>query len=233
MKPELYLRRFHIETRRMRCLRTHVIPLAGAVASLSAVKGQDEFALGNDANILGIVTVWRYDSAFGVRGKQDIAVLCLQFESVERPVKRRKITQQFRKMRHVSRPLCAVCKELDLALRSDRCYTNRGIVSMSAFAAVPLERRADRVGERPEGQACCHRPAVVSQQYPADPRVALRNPEGELRPRRDACRKEILVRHPHETCEALCNRGAVLEQPAHRQRGSRADGVEDPDAVVL
>src|SRR5467141_2847844 len=85
----------------MRCFRTDVIPLAGAVASLSAIKGQDEFALGNDANILGIVTVRRYDSAFGVRGKQDITVLCLQFESVERPVKRRKITQQFRKMRHV------------------------------------------------------------------------------------------------------------------------------------
>jgi len=49
----------------MRCLRTDVIPLAGAVASLSAVEGQDEFALGNDADILGIVTVWRYDSALG------------------------------------------------------------------------------------------------------------------------------------------------------------------------
>src|SRR2546425_119653 len=129
--------------------------------------------------------------------------------------------------------LCAVRKELDLALRSDRCYTNLGIVSMGTLATVPLERRADRVGERPEGQACCHRPAVVSQQHPADPRVALRNPEGELRPRLDACRKEILVRHPHETCAALRNRGAVLEQPAHRQRGSRADGIEDPDAVVL
>src|SRR5438034_820421 len=45
--------------------------------------------------------------------------------------------------------LCAVCKELDLALRTDRCYTNRGIVSMGTLAAVPLERRADRVGERP------------------------------------------------------------------------------------
>src|SRR5882762_4871769 len=67
------------------------------------------------------------------------------------------------------RLLCAVCKELDLALRSDRCYPNRGIVSMGTVAAVPLERRADRVGERPEGQACCHRPAVVSQQHPADP----------------------------------------------------------------
>src|SRR6266850_2420642 len=85
----------------MRCLRTHVIPLAGAVASLSAIKGQDEFALGNDADILGIVTVWRYDGALGVRGKQDITVLRLQFERVERPVKRRKVTQQFRKMRHV------------------------------------------------------------------------------------------------------------------------------------
>src|SRR6266850_7872242 len=171
----------------MRCFRTHVIPVAGAVESFSAIKDQDEFALGNDADILGIVTVWRYDSAFGVRGKQDITVLRLQFERVERPVKWRKITQLLRKMRHVlfcrsQRLLCAVCKELDLALRSDRCYTNRGIVSMGTVAAVPLERRADRVGERPEGQACCHRPAVVSQQHPADPRVALRNPEGELRP---------------------------------------------------
>jgi len=87
MKPELYLRRFHVETRCMRCLRTHVIPLAGAVASLSAIKGQDELALGNDANILGIVTMWRYDSALGVRGKQDVTVLRLQFERVERPVK--------------------------------------------------------------------------------------------------------------------------------------------------
>src|SRR5882672_5511271 len=97
----------------MRCFRTHVIPLAGAVASLSAIKGQDEFALGNDANILGIVTVRRYDSAFGVRGKQDITVLRLQFESVERPVKRRKITQQFRKMRHVLfyRDRRASCRE--------------------------------------------------------------------------------------------------------------------------
>src|SRR5438445_4964462 len=88
----------------MHCFRTDVIPLAGAVASLLAIMGQDEFALGNDANILGIVTVWRYDSAFGVRGKQDIAVLRLQFERVERPVKRRKVTQQFRKMRDVSAP---------------------------------------------------------------------------------------------------------------------------------
>src|SRR5712691_10962060 len=88
-------------------------------------------------------------------------------------------------------PLCAACKELGLALRSNRCDANRGIVSMGTLAAVPLERRADRVGERPEGQACCHRPAVVSQQHPADPRVALRNPEGKLRPRLDACRKEI------------------------------------------
>ena len=71
----------------MRCFRSHVIPLAGAVASFSAIKGQDEFALGNDANILGIVTVGRYDSAFGVRGEQDITVLRLQFERVERPVK--------------------------------------------------------------------------------------------------------------------------------------------------
>src|SRR5882762_8333255 len=85
----------------MRCFRMDVIPLAGAVASFSALKGQDEFALGNDANILGIVAVWRYDSALGVGGKQDITVLCLQFERVERPVKRRKITKQFRKMRHV------------------------------------------------------------------------------------------------------------------------------------
>src|SRR6267142_3511702 len=85
----------------MRCLRTHVIPVAGAVASFSAIKDQDEFALGNDADILGFVTVRRYDSAFGIRGKQDIAVLCLQFERVERPVKRRKITKQFRKMCHI------------------------------------------------------------------------------------------------------------------------------------
>src|SRR6267378_1809115 len=85
----------------MRCLRMHVIPLAGAVASLSAIKGQDEFALGNDADILGIVAVWRYDSALGVGGKQDITVLRLQLEGVERPVKWWKITQQFRKMRHV------------------------------------------------------------------------------------------------------------------------------------
>src|SRR2546426_6406548 len=85
----------------MRCLRTHVIPLAGAVASLSAIKGQDEFALGNDANILGIVAVRRYDGALGVGGEQDITVLRLQFERVERPVKWRKIAQQLRKMRHV------------------------------------------------------------------------------------------------------------------------------------
>src|SRR6267378_6349638 len=85
----------------MRLLRTHVIPLAGAVASLSAIKDQDELALGNDANILGIVTVRRYDGALGVGGKQDITVLRLQFERVERPVKSRKITQQLRKMRHV------------------------------------------------------------------------------------------------------------------------------------
>src|SRR6267143_560884 len=107
----------------MRRLRTHVIPLAGAVTSLSAIKDQDELALGNDADILGIVTVWRYDSALGVRGKQDITVLRLQFERVERPVKWWKITQQLRKMRHVlfrrsQRLLCAMCKELDLALRS-------------------------------------------------------------------------------------------------------------------
>src|SRR6267143_2868351 len=85
----------------MRCIRADVIPLAGAVASLFAIKGQDEFALGNDPDILGIVTVWRYDGALGVRGKQDITVLRLQFERVERPVKWRKVTQQFRKMRHV------------------------------------------------------------------------------------------------------------------------------------
>src|SRR6266480_4584121 len=81
-------------------MRRHMIPLAGAVASFSAIQGQDEFALGNDANILGIVTVWRYDSALGVGGKQDITVLCLQFERVEGPVKWREIAQQFRKMRH-------------------------------------------------------------------------------------------------------------------------------------
>jgi hypothetical protein len=34
-------------------------------------------------------------------------------------------------------------------------------------------------------------------------------------------------------CEALRDRGAVLEEPAHRHRGSRPDGVEDSDAVVL
>src|SRR3989442_2347562 len=206
----------------MRRFRMDVIPLAGAVAGLSAIKGQDEFALRNDADILGIVTVWRYDGALGVGGEQDITVLRLQFERVERPVKWRKITQQLRKMSHVlfcrsQRPLCAVRKELDLALRSDRCYTNRGIVSMGTLAAVPLERRADRVGERPEGQACCHRPAGVSQQHPAEPPVALPNPDGELRPRLDACRKEILVRHPHEPCGTLRDRGAVLYEPAHPQ----------------
>ena len=71
----------------MRCLRTDVIPVADAVASFSAINGQDELALGNDANILGIVAVWRYDGALGVGGKQDITVLRLQFERVERAVK--------------------------------------------------------------------------------------------------------------------------------------------------
>src|SRR5882762_6610579 len=102
----------------MRLLRTHVIPLAGAVASFSAIKDHDEFALGNDADILGIVTVRRYDSAFGIRGKQDIAVLCLQFERVERPVKWRKLTQQFRKMRHVSAPPAIRAHSVPLADRA-------------------------------------------------------------------------------------------------------------------
>src|SRR5882762_11228972 len=102
----------------MRYFRTHVIPLAGAVASLSAIKDQDELALGNDADILGIVAVWRDDGALGVRGKQDIAVLCLQFERVERPVKWRKVTQQFRKMRHVSAPPAIRAHSVPLADRA-------------------------------------------------------------------------------------------------------------------
>src|SRR6266566_345457 len=128
---------------------------------------------------------------------------------------------------------CIVRKELGLALRTDRCDTNRKVVSGRTFTAIPFDRRADRVTERPEGQACRDRPPVVSQQHPADPWVALRNPEGKLRPRLDACRKKILVRDPRETCGTLRNGGALLEHPAHRQRGWRTDCVEDSDAGVL
>src|SRR5438034_3071159 len=95
---------------------------------------------------------------------------------------------------------CIVRKELGFALRTDRCDTNRKVVSGRTFTAIPLDRRADRVNQRPEGQACRDRPPVVSQQHPTDPWVALRNPEGELRPRLDACRKKIVVRDPRETC---------------------------------
>src|SRR2546426_8750099 len=46
-----------------------------------------------------------------------------------------------------------VRQELGLALRSDRCDTNRQIGSSRPLAAVPLDRRADRVGRGPEGQS--------------------------------------------------------------------------------
>ena len=95
MKPELYLRGLDIETRGMHRLRRNLIPLAGTVTRLLAIQCQDQFALGDDADVLGFVTMRRYDGACGVRGKQDIAVPCLQLEGVERPVKRREFTQQF------------------------------------------------------------------------------------------------------------------------------------------
>ena len=77
MKPELYLRRLHFKTRCVRGFRWNVIPIACAVAGLLAIKVQDEFALGDDTNVLGIVTMGRYDSVFGIRREQDVAALCL------------------------------------------------------------------------------------------------------------------------------------------------------------
>src|SRR5438067_11349004 len=124
-------------------------------------------------------------------------------------------------------------EELDLALRRDRCDADRSIVSTCTLATIPREGRADRVGERPEGETCCHRSAVVGQQHPADLRVALRDPERELGPGLDACGKEILIWYPRKTCATLRNRCAGVKQAAHRQRGSRPHGVEDSDAVVL
>src|SRR5439155_2058755 len=125
------------------------------------------------------------------------------------------------------------CEELHLSLRSDRYDANRCLVGIGTLAAIPREGCADRVGERPEGETCCHRSAVVSQQHPAELRVALRDPEGKLGPGLDACGKEILIWHPRKTCPALRNRCAVVKQAAHRQRGSRSHGVEYSDAVVL
>src|SRR5438552_3499573 len=125
------------------------------------------------------------------------------------------------------------CEELDFPLRSDRYDANRSLVSTGTLATIPREGRADRVGERPEGETCCHRSAVVGQQHPADLRVALRDPERELGPGLDACGKEILIWHPCKTCAALRNRCAVVKQATHRHRGSRPDGVEDADAVML
>src|SRR5712664_4815854 len=64
-------------------------------------RGQDKLALGDDADVVSVVTVGRYDGARGVRGKQDVAVFCLQLECVEKAVKRRQVAKQFRKMRHM------------------------------------------------------------------------------------------------------------------------------------
>src|SRR5437764_3605549 len=125
------------------------------------------------------------------------------------------------------------CEELDLALRSDRYDAHRSLVCIGTLAAIPREGRGDRVGERREGETGCHRSAVVSQQHPAEFRVALRDPERELGPGLDACGKEILIWYPRKTCPALRNRCAVVKQAAHRQRGSRPHGVEDSDAVML
>src|SRR5438094_259574 len=106
------------------------------------------------------------------------------------------------------------CEELELALRSHRCDATRSIVSTGTLATIPREGRVDRVGERPEGETCCHRSAVVSQQHPADRRVALRDPERELGPGLDACGKEILIWYPRKTCAALRNRCRVVKQAA-------------------
>src|SRR6267143_532970 len=101
MKPELYLRRLHFKTRCVRGFRWNVIPIACAVAGLLAIKVQDEFALGDDANVHGVVAMGWYDRASGIRREQDVAALRLQLECVERPVECRQVAKQFWKMRHI------------------------------------------------------------------------------------------------------------------------------------
>src|SRR5688572_351472 len=85
----------------MRRVGGDVVPIPDAVTGFFTVERQDELALGDDADVLGLVTVRRYHGAFRIGREQDVAVLRLQPESVERPVERRKLAKQFRKMRHM------------------------------------------------------------------------------------------------------------------------------------
>src|SRR5437867_13239621 len=56
---------------------------------------------------------------------------------------------------------CIVRKELALALRTDRCDTNRKLVCGRTFTSLAFDRRADRLNEGPERQTRRDRPPAV------------------------------------------------------------------------
>jgi hypothetical protein len=78
-----------------------MVPLTGAIARLPAVHAQYQFSLGDDADVLGVMAVGWDHRAFGVRGEQHLAALCIQFVCVERSVKCGQVPQQLWKMRHI------------------------------------------------------------------------------------------------------------------------------------
>src|SRR4051794_17041055 len=100
MKPEFDFRGVLLKARSMRHAGRDVIPVAGAVAMLLAMKRQDELALRDHADVLRLVIVRLNRSSGRVRCEEDIAIVRLQLECVEGPGKARQATNQRREMAH-------------------------------------------------------------------------------------------------------------------------------------
>ena len=67
----------------MNCLGRDVIPFAWLITTLVSIHNQNKFALGNDANVVGVVGVgWNFCSG-RITGEENVAVLGGEFIGVE------------------------------------------------------------------------------------------------------------------------------------------------------
>src|SRR5262245_29783130 len=103
-KPELYLGSFGFETRRVDCPRGNVVPVTRTVARFHAVERQYQLASCDHADVVRRVAVRRDHGAGRIRREQDVAVLRLEPEGIERSLELRKVTQLLREMGHMTHP---------------------------------------------------------------------------------------------------------------------------------
>ena len=86
-EPEFDFRRFCFKASGMDGTDWHMVPVSCGITGLLVVHHQNEFTLGDNANIVSVVGMgWDFCAA-GVAGEEDAAVLGGEFVSVEGAVK--------------------------------------------------------------------------------------------------------------------------------------------------